>query len=71
MKPLQINDIWYGKDGTVYDGVTARIDAITTRNVQVSFDHVVAVDGLQLVGSVMTHKQFRLHFDPGEQLSLW
>jgi hypothetical protein len=46
-------------------------NAITLRNVQVSFDHVVAVDCLQLGGSVMTHKQFRLNFDPGQELSLW
>jgi hypothetical protein len=38
---------------------------------QVSFDRTVSVDGLQLAGTVMTHKQFRLHFDPGQQLSLW
>jgi hypothetical protein len=71
MEQFHINDIWYGKEATPYEGVTARIDAITTRNVQVSFDHVITVDGLQLGGTVMTHKQFRLHFDPGQQLSLW
>jgi hypothetical protein len=71
MEPLMINDIWYGKEGTVYANVSARIDAITTRNVQVSFDLNVSVDDLLLSGSVMTHKQFRLHFDPGQQLSLF
>lgn len=71
MEPLMINDIWYGKENTPYASVTARIDAVTTRNVQVSFDQTVSVEGLQLGGTVMTHKQFRLHFDPGQQLSLW
>jgi hypothetical protein len=71
MEPLMIDDIWYGKDSTAYENVSARIDAITTRNVQVSFGHTVSVDGLQLGGTVMTHKQFRLHFDPGQQLSLF
>jgi hypothetical protein len=41
------------------------------RNVQVSFDHVVTMDGLQLAGTVMTHKQFRFNFDPSQQLSLF
>lgn len=71
MEPFVIGDIWYGKDGTPYAGVSARIDAITTRNVQVMFDKTVSVDDLLLGGTVMTHKQFRLHFDPGQQLSLF
>jgi hypothetical protein len=71
MEPLQINDIWYGKDGTAYAGVSARIDAITTRNVQVSFDRTVRIDSMLLAGTVMTQKQFRLNFDHGQQLSLW
>ena len=71
MEPLQINDIWYGKEGTPYENVSATIDTVTSRNVQVSFDRTVSVDGLQLGGTVMTHKQFRLHFDPGQQLSLF
>jgi hypothetical protein len=58
---LHINDIWYGKEATPYEGVAARIDAITTRNVQVSFDRVITVDDM-LTGAVMIHKQFRLHF---------
>jgi hypothetical protein len=71
MEPFIIGDIWYGKSQTPYANVSATIDAVTSRNVQVSFDHVVAIDGLQLGGTVFTHKQFRLHFDPGQQLSLW
>jgi hypothetical protein len=71
MEPFIIGDIWYGKDGTVYENVSARIDAVTSRNVQVTFDRTVSVDGLQLAGAVITHKQFRLHFDHGQQLSLF
>jgi cytoskeletal protein CcmA (bactofilin family) len=71
MEPFVIGDIWYGKSQTPYANVSAKIDAVTTRNVQVSFDRTVSLDGLQLGGTVMTHKQFRLHFDPGQQLSLW
>jgi hypothetical protein len=71
MEPLMINDIWYGKEGTPYANVSAIIDAVTSRNVQVSFDRVVSLDGLNMSGTVFTHKQFRLHFDPGQQLSLF
>jgi hypothetical protein len=71
MEQFHINDIWHGKEATPYAGVTARIKAVTSRNVQVMFDQTVSVDGLQLGGTVMTHKQFRLHFDLGQQLSLW
>lgn len=71
MEPFTIGDIWYGKDQTSYEGVTARIDAITSRNVQVMFDQTVSVDGFVLGGTVMTHKQFRINFDPGQQLSLF
>jgi cytoskeletal protein CcmA (bactofilin family) len=57
MEPLIINDIWHGKEGTLYENVSAIIDAVTSRNVQVSFDRVIAVDGLQIGGTVMTHEQ--------------
>jgi hypothetical protein len=71
MEPFAIGEIWYGKDGTPYESVSARIDAITTRNVQVSFDQDVNVDDMVQAGTVMTHKQFRLQFEIGQQLSLW
>jgi hypothetical protein len=48
MEPLMINDIWYEKEATPYEGVTARIDAV-------------------IGGTVITHKQFRLNFDHGQQ----
>jgi hypothetical protein len=38
MEPFVIGDIWYGKSQTPYEGITARIDAVTSRNVQVSFE---------------------------------
>jgi hypothetical protein len=43
----------------------------TTRNVQVTFDRVVTLDGMLLSGAVITKKQFLLHFEPGQQLSLF
>jgi hypothetical protein len=71
MEQLQVNDIWYGKDGTPYANVSATIDAIMSRNVLVVFDKTVSVDGIHTNGTVITHKQFRLHFDLGQQLSLF
>lgn len=71
MDLLQIGDIWHGKAATPYEDVTAKIDAITTRNVQVSFDRVVEMDNMRLAGEVLTQKQFRANFDPGQQLSLF
>ncbi len=68
---MQIGEVWYGKENTAYQGISATIDAITSRNVQVTFDRVVSIDGMQLGGDVITHKRFKLHFDPGQQLSLW
>ncbi|WP_147635395.1 hypothetical protein [Risungbinella massiliensis] len=71
MSSFQVDDIWYGKTGTPYENVTAIIHAITTRNVQVVFDQVVSVDGLQLGGRVFTQKEFQRLFDHGQQLSLF
>lgn len=71
MEPFIVGDIWYGKDQTPYEGVPAKIDAITTRNVQVSFDRNVSLDDILTSGTVMTHKQFRTNFGPGQQLSLF
>ncbi|WP_028778634.1 hypothetical protein [Shimazuella kribbensis] len=70
MEQLQINDIWHCKEGTPYENVSAKIEAITSRNVQV-FDRIMSADGIPTNGTVMTHKQFRFNFDPGQQLSLW
>ncbi len=68
---MQIGEVWTGKAGTPYECVSAKIEAITARNVKFTFDTVVTVDGMMLGGDVITHKQFKLHFDPGEQLSLF
>lgn len=71
MEPFAIGDIWYGKEGTPYEGVTATIRDITKRYVQVSFNRTVYIDEMLIGGDALTHKQFRLNFDPGQQLSLW
>ncbi|SDY84080.1 hypothetical protein [Thermoactinomyces sp. DSM 45892] len=60
---FKINDVWFGRIGTAYEGVTATIQAITERKIQVSFDRVVAVDGMMLGGCIFGKKQFQELFE--------
>ncbi|WP_044642614.1 hypothetical protein [Risungbinella massiliensis] len=71
MSAFQMDDIWYGKTGTPYENITATIQAITTRNIQVVFDEIVLIDGLHIGGRVFTQKEFQRLFDHGHQLSLF
>jgi hypothetical protein len=68
---LEIGEIWFGKDGTSYQGIIATIKAITTRNVQLTYDLVVNVDGVRLRGEVMTQKKFQTMFEPYRQGGLF
>lgn len=68
---LQVSEIWFGKAGTAYEGVTAKIEAITLRNVQVTYDRIVLRDGLQLQGEVMSKRRFQELFSPYQQMSLF
>lgn len=71
MIEFHLDDSWYGKTGTPYENVVATIQAITTRNIQVTFDQVVSVGGLQIGGRVFTQKEFQRLFDHDQQLSLF
>jgi hypothetical protein len=51
--------------------VAATVETITARNVQVSFDRIVQVDGLKLSGKVMPKGTFNRMFEPIEQLDLF
>ncbi|KFZ39317.1 hypothetical protein JS81_14975 [Thermoactinomyces sp. Gus2-1] len=66
-----IGEIWFGRSGSVYEGIQARIESITPRNVQVSYDRIVQVNGSQLAGEVMSKKRFREMFDRAQQLNLF
>jgi hypothetical protein len=70
LQSAQKGDIWFGKIGTAFEGVKATIETITTRNVQVSFDQIVLVDGLKLSGTVMPKGTFKRMFEPIEQLEI-
>lgn len=50
MKPVR-----FGRVGTPYEGVTATIEVVTKRKVQVSFNQIVPVNGLKLGGQVFKH----------------
>ena len=56
---MELGEIWFGRSGSVYEGIQARIESITTRNVQVSFNQVVQVKGMRLLGEVMSKGKFR------------
>lgn len=68
---MNIGETWHGKDGTVYEGVAATIEAITARNVQLTYNLVVNVDGVRLRGEVMTQKKFQTMFEPYRQGGLF
>lgn len=66
-----IGDVWYGKDGTKYEGIQATIDDITSRYVQVSF-----TPGLQdgegiSKGKPLTKRYFIHYFDPTYQFTIF
>jgi hypothetical protein len=68
---LEIGETWYGKDGTVYQGIIATIGAITARNVEVQYNQIVEMDGLQLAGEVMGKRRFQELFEPYRQEGLF
>ncbi|GIM48492.1 hypothetical protein DNHGIG_40410 [Collibacillus ludicampi] len=68
---MEIGNRLSGRQGTVYEGVQARIDAITKRYVQVYFDRVVTVNGMKLLGQVLSKSAVKKYFDNYEQLSLF
>lgn len=68
---IKKGEIWFGRPGTAYEQVEAKIESITPRNVQVSYDRIVQVNGSQLAGEVMSKKRFREMFDQAQQLNLF
>lgn len=68
---IKKGEIWFGRPGTAYEQVEAKIENITARNVQVSFNQVVQVKGMRLLGEVMSKGKFRQMFDHVQQLNLF
>lgn len=68
---MEKGEKWYGRDRTPYAGVEARIETATTRNVQVSYDRIVIINGMQLTGQVIPKGRFRKMFEPDRQLELF
>ncbi|MBS7531858.1 hypothetical protein IC619_015400 [Hazenella sp. IB182353] len=60
---MHTGEVWLGRTGTPYAGVSATIDDVTTRNVVLSYDRVVDVNGVQTIGEVMTQKKFERMFE--------
>jgi hypothetical protein len=57
-----VGEIFYGRPDTPYEGVQAKIEDISIRNVQLSFDRVVQKNDTILAGEVMTKKKFERMF---------
>jgi hypothetical protein len=68
---MQIGDRLFGRIGTPYEGVQARIDNMTSRYVQLFFDRVVQIDGMNLLGQVLSKAVVRRYFDDYNQLRLF
>jgi hypothetical protein len=68
---MEIGNHLIGRQGTLYEGVRARIDAITKRYVMLYFDRVVTVNGMKLLGQVLSKSAVKKYFDNYEQLSLF
>ncbi|MBD1373888.1 hypothetical protein IC620_16205 [Hazenella sp. IB182357] len=60
---MRTGEVWHGRTATPYEGVSATIDDVTTRNVILSYDRVVDVNGVQTIGEVMTQKKFNRMFE--------
>jgi hypothetical protein len=68
---MEIGNQLIGRQGTLYEGVRARIDAISKRYVQLYFDRVIIVNGVKLLGQVLPKSTVKKYFDSYEQLSLF
>lgn len=73
MEKLNVGDVWHGRLGTNYEGVEAKIDNITPRRVQVSFNRLVEVDDMILGGTTFGKKNFGQLFEKQkhEQMNLF
>jgi hypothetical protein len=68
---IKKEEIWFGRLGTAYEQAEVKIENITARNVQVSFNQVVQVKGIRLLGEVLSKGKFRQMFDHVQQLNLF
>lgn len=66
-----MGEVWFGKTGTRYEGVQATIEAVTKRNIQVSYDRIVSENEMQLGGEVMGKQAFLERFDNNRQMTLF
>jgi len=68
---FRIREVWYGKDGTKYEGIQATIEDITSRYVQVSFTPGLW-DGEGISsGKPLTKRHFIQYFDPVYQWTIF
>ncbi|MBH8605622.1 hypothetical protein [Thermoactinomyces sp. CICC 10522] len=68
---MKEGEIWYGRPGTPYEGVEARIDVVTVRKVSCTYNRIVEIDGMRLAGEVMPKGKFMRMFEQAQQLNLF
>lgn len=60
---LQKGETWYGRPGTTYEGVEARIDVVTVRKVSCTYKRIVQIDRMRLAGQVMPIAPWSFHVE--------
>ena len=68
---FQIGDTWFGKNGTIYEGIQATVDDITSRYVQVSFSPGFDDGEGVSFGKPLSKRHFVQHFAPAYQLTIF
>ena len=63
--------MWFGRPNTPYEGVQAKIEDMTIRNVEIEFDRIVHINNVMLAGEVMSKRRFKRMFSLEKQITLW
>jgi len=68
---FQTGDIWYGRHGTIYEGIQATINDVTSRYVQVSFYPGLRMRNNVSYGKPLGKRHFIEHFEPWHQTTIF
>lgn len=68
---FRIGDIWYGKEGTDYEGFRAKIHDVTSRYVQLGFTPPLNQKGAPVHGKPLGKRQFSRNFTAQKQITIF
>jgi len=68
---FQVGYIWYGKNDTIYEGIQATINDVTSRYVQVSFSPGFRTEYNRSYGKPLGKRHFMQHFEPWHQITIF